>query len=83
MKSLHQLMTEHPDSVDESYGEHFMFAMRFFGWLFVASLAALIHAVLPFLFEKTASTIITRLHDRIHNRGATAATADDGSHNLA
>jgi hypothetical protein len=29
------------------------------------AVAALVHAVFPFLFEKTGSSIITRLHDRM------------------
>ena len=37
--------------------------------LFAAALAALVHAVLPFMFEKTASTIVAGLYQRIHNRG--------------
>lgn len=64
-----RLFTDHPQSVDETYLEHAAFAARFSGWLLLAGLAAAVHAVLPFLFEKTASRITTRLYDRIHNRG--------------
>jgi len=66
---IQRLFLAHPSSVDESYGEHMVFAGRFAGWLFLASLAALVHAILPFLFEKTASQIIRRLYARIENRG--------------
>ncbi|MEL7467599.1 MAG: DUF6356 family protein [Pseudomonadota bacterium] len=62
--------TAHPASVDETYGEHFRFALGFAGTLFLAAGAALIHAILPFCFEKTASRIIARLYARTHNRGA-------------
>ena len=62
--------TDHPASVDETYGEHMLFAARFSGKLFLAAGAALVHAVLPFLFEKTASRIINELHHRMHNRTA-------------
>ncbi|MEL7259597.1 MAG: DUF6356 family protein [Pseudomonadota bacterium] len=61
--------TEHPASVDESYGEHFRFALGFAGTLFLAAGAALIHALLPFAFEKTASKMVARLYVRTHNRG--------------
>jgi len=61
--------TDHPQSVDETYLEHAGFAARFSGWLFLAAVAAAIHAILPFLFEKTASRITARLYERTHGRG--------------
>jgi uncharacterized protein DUF6356 len=63
-----RLFTEHPQSVDETYFEHLRFAGAFSGKLFLASLAALVHAVLPFTFEKTASRMINDMHHRMHNR---------------
>ena len=68
--TTHNIFTKHPASVDETYLEHMAFALWFFGWLSAAAFAALVHAVLPFCFEKTASKIIARLYDRTHNRGA-------------
>ena len=70
--ALSRLFTEHPASVDESYFEHFRFAMWFAGWLALAAGAALVHAILPFMFEKTASQIIARLYHRTQNRAAPA-----------
>lgn len=70
MTRLLTAFTAHPSSVDESYGEHLRFALGFAGMLFLAAGAALVHAILPFLFEKTASRIIARLYGRTHNRGA-------------
>lgn len=64
-----RLFTAHPASVDESYLEHAAFAGRFSIALFGAAFAALIHAVLPFAFEKTASRTVARLYARTHNRG--------------
>ena len=75
MSKFTELMTAHPASVDESYGEHFLFALRFSGTLMLAAGAALVHAVLPFLFEKTASQIVARLYQRTHNRGANIPAA--------
>lgn len=69
MTRLLTAFTAHPASVDETYGEHFRFALGFAGTLFLAAGAALIHALLPFLFEKTASRIVARLYARTHNRG--------------
>ena len=67
-QALVRLFNDHPRSVGESYFQHLAFAAGFAFWLIVAGLAALVHAVLPFLFEKTASSIINRLHARMHNR---------------
>ncbi|MCB1449275.1 MAG: DUF6356 family protein [Nitratireductor sp.] len=66
---INRLFIEHPRSVDENYFEHFGFALRFSALLFAAAGAALVHALIPCLFEKTASKIIKRLHTRIANRG--------------
>lgn len=66
--SLTGVFTDHPASVGESYLEHMGFALRFALRLFGASLAALTHAFLPFLFEKTASNIVGQLHQRLTNR---------------
>lgn len=65
-----RLFTTHPASVDETYLEHAAFAGRFAFALFGAALAALVHAVLPFLFEKTASRTVARLYAKTHNRGS-------------
>lgn len=67
---LRRLFLDHPQSVDETYFEHMRFAGWFSGQLALAAGAALVHAILPFLFERTASTIINRLHARMHNRFA-------------
>ncbi|MGB7242470.1 MAG: DUF6356 family protein [Sulfitobacter sp.] len=64
-----RIFLAHPATVDESFFQHMMFAMKFAGLLFAAAGAALVHAFVPCLFEKTASRIITRLYTRIHNRG--------------
>ncbi len=66
---LKRLFLDHPGSVDETYLEHAAFATRFSGTLFLAALAALVHALLPFAFEKTASTLVARLYARTQNRG--------------
>ncbi|MGY3437830.1 MULTISPECIES: DUF6356 family protein [unclassified Marinovum] len=60
--------TAHPASVNESYFQHMRFALRFSGLLFFAAGAALVHAVLPALCEKTASRAVIRLHDMVTRR---------------
>ena len=59
---LHKLFTAHPHSIGETYLQHTRIASRFFIKLFLASIAALLHAVFPFLFEHTASKIIRDLY---------------------
>ncbi|MBQ2261239.1 MAG: hypothetical protein II336_07730 [Loktanella sp.] len=62
------LFLDHPASVNESYFAHMRFAFGFAFWLGVASLAALVHAIIPALCETTASRILKRLHARIMAR---------------
>jgi hypothetical protein len=66
---LSKVFLDHPRSVDETFGQHFLFAFGFSMTLFIAAFAALLHAFVPAACEKTASTIIKRLYGRIANRG--------------
>ena len=64
-----ETFTKHPRQVGESYAEH-MAAAAGFGWtLTAAGIACMIHAVFPFLFEKTASHCVARLHGTMSLRG--------------
>jgi len=70
--------TEHPASVGETYTEHLVSAMGFAGALLRAACCCAVHALLPFLFEKTGSSLITELHDRmVTNRSRLAAAGVD------
>ena len=66
---IRTIFLDHPASVDETFLEHFRFALTFAFWLFMATCAAFVHALVPALFEKTASNIIRRLYKRIEFRG--------------
>ena len=46
--------------------------MGYAGRLFAAGFCALTHALLPFLFEKTASNLIKAMYAEMTARGATA-----------
>lgn len=63
--SLKTLFTEHPASVDETYGEHFVMATGFGTRMILGGLACLLHGIFPFLFVKTGSAQISTLHDRM------------------
>ncbi|MGR3573023.1 DUF6356 family protein [Brevirhabdus sp.] len=64
-----RLFLDHPRQVGESYLEHAAFAGRFALTLAAAAGAAAVHAVIPCLFEKTASRMVAGLYQRTHNRG--------------
>ncbi|MEM8618160.1 MAG: DUF6356 family protein [Actinomycetota bacterium] len=62
---LRHHFTEHPASVDETYGEHARVALGFAASLAAASVAAAVHAVVPSLCERTASRRICALHEQM------------------
>ena len=65
-----RIFMDHPASVDETYGGHAKFAFGFSIKLFGAAFAALVHALIPCMFEKTASRMVEELYTKTHNRGA-------------
>ncbi len=63
--SLKKAFSEHPASVNETYGEHLAVATSF-GWRLVfGGVACLIHGILPFMFVTTGSRMIGQLHDEM------------------
>ena len=66
---IDRVFLAHPRSVDENYFEHMAFAGKFSLKLFAAGFCAMIHAIIPCAFEKTASRMIAELYARTHNRG--------------
>lgn len=66
---LNRIFLVHPARVNETYGQHFLFALTMAIRLFAAALAALIHAFIPCLFEKTASRMVAQIYERTHDRG--------------
>jgi len=57
--------TEHPASVNETYGEHFVMSWSFAFRLLGAGLACLVHGIFPFLCVTTGSSTIRELHERM------------------
>ena len=64
-RMLKALFTAHPRSVGETYGEHLRAAAGFGFALIGAGLACLLHALLPFLYVRTGSETVQRLHQRM------------------
>ena len=65
---INRIFLNHPKSVNESYIEHLRFAAGFSARLFAAGFCAFVHALIPCLFEKTASRMVSGLYAKTHNR---------------
>ena len=58
-------LTAHLEDIGESYVEHGRHAMSFAVAMLGGAIACFLHAVFPFLFERTSSECIRCLHDRM------------------
>jgi carbon starvation protein CstA len=56
------LFTAHPSSLGETYAQHGRFALRFGVRMTMGGLAAMVHALFPFLFVTTASRALDELN---------------------
>ena len=56
---------QHLKDAKETYFQHLGHATRFSFKMAVGSISCLLHALLPFLFVKTGSHLITELHDEM------------------
>lgn len=65
MRNLLRAFTDHPASVNETYGQHLRAAASFGASMVIAGLACLVHGLLPFLFKSTGSNAIRALHERM------------------
>ena len=73
---VRHLFTAHPRSVGESYAEHMRTAVGFGVHMIAGGLACLVHAVLPFLFVRTASSTVANLYEVMVRNRRRAANAD-------
>jgi uncharacterized protein DUF6356 len=60
--------TRHPSEVGETYFQHMAAAAGVGLRMAGGAVACFVHAVFPFLFVRTGSDTIDRLHRRIHKR---------------
>lgn len=67
-KKCIDLFTKHPQSVGETYCEHFTYAAKTGTKLIVCGCAAVIHAIFPFLCETFASDRIPALAKSLETR---------------
>lgn len=63
--SIQGKFTEHPATVGETYGQHFVAAMGFSFAMLRGALCCALHAVFPFLCVDTGSQAIDELHERM------------------
>jgi len=61
--------TEHPNSVNETYKEHMVFALKKAKEVLKVSVILGVHAFLPFLYETEASNRIKKLNEEFNSRG--------------
>jgi len=59
---MSNLFTAHPSSVGETYAQHGRFALSFGARMAIGGLAAMVHALFPFLFVTTASRALDELN---------------------
>ena len=59
--------TAHPNSVNETYWQHFAFALKFGSKMTLGGIAALLHAIFPFLFVTTAGRLCDELQHMRQN----------------
>lgn len=64
---IRRLFLDHPESVNESYGEHARVAAGFGAAMLVGAMACFAHALVPALFKRTGSGTVKRLHARLNH----------------
>ncbi|WP_174299443.1 DUF6356 family protein [Caulobacter sp. S45] len=69
---MERLFLSHPRSVGETYFEHQRAALGVAAVLLGAFVACLVHAIVPHLFQATASEKINRLHLQLSERRRSA-----------
>lgn len=62
------IFTKHPKSIGESYFQHLRFATVFGLKMVMGGCACLLHAVFPFMFEKTGSNLLLKMTEDFINR---------------
>ena len=79
---MKRFFTEHPATVGETYGEHFVFAIGVGGRMVAGGLACMLHAVFPEWCKTTGSRTIRELalrlvpSNREKRRAAATGAAD-------
>lgn len=70
---IDRLLFAHPRTVGETYVEHAGIAGRFGATMVVGGVKCLVHALLPAVFERSASDCVARLNGELTRRRAASA----------
>lgn len=65
---MKKLFTDHPESVGETYGQHFQYAFLFGANMVIGGVACILHSIFPFIFERTGSDILLKEMEKWINR---------------
>jgi hypothetical protein len=65
MSAWNRLFRNHPASVDETYGQHFVAAAGFGFRMIWGGIVCLVHAVIPGVCCTKGSEMISELHERM------------------
>ena len=65
---MRNIFNHHPNSVGETYFQHFCKAFGFGFSLMLIAFRAFIHAILPFCFEYSVREKISKLNDELQSR---------------
>lgn len=65
---MKNIFTKHPNSIGETYLQHLLKGVGFSMKLILVSLKVFIHAILPCLFENSASDKVAELNDILQKR---------------
>lgn len=66
---LRKIFKDHPQSVGETYTQHFSHALSFSGAMILGGVLCGIHAFIPVLFKTSGSRAVRSLYERmVRNR---------------
>lgn len=68
LNNLVRACSEHPGSVGQSYWQHFRFSSCMSIRLLKAAFTALVHALIPGMFQSTTSRAITDMYSRVQEQ---------------
>ena len=71
-----RLLLAHPRTVGETYVEHAGIAGRFGATMVAGGVKCLIHAILPSVFERSASDCVAKLNGELTRRRAASPDAN-------
>tara|TARA_B100001250_G_scaffold384557_1_gene379479 strand:+ start:263 stop:490 length:228 start_codon:yes stop_codon:yes gene_type:complete len=68
LKQLSKIFTHHPQSNGETYFQHMRCASYYGFRMIISGAAAIVHAILPFLFETAASDCAKMVNEEVKRR---------------